>query len=607
MRSGPRLIAAAALSLAAWAMPLAALPQDARTHVERAEKALARRDGLGAEIELKAALASGAARPDVAADFGEAYLYLDNPVAARAWLGPGQFARGSESRGFLLLGRLERMQGNLPAAGRAFDRALAFTPRDPLLWVEIGRLRFAGGEQLQAFEAADKALQFGPDNARALEFKAQLVGEAQGWNAAIELYEQALAANPDDVGVLAGYAAALGEAGRAREMLKATRHLLTLAPGEPRGWFLLATLAARAGNVDLARAMLNRAGKRLADEPAAMLLAGTLELEAGNANNAAQLLGPLVERQPANPRAQLLFARALYEIGDYKALLDRFSRLAQRPDAPAYLLTIMGRAYEEIGDRAAAGELLDRAAAIGPAPIMAVFEPEGAAAYAAGWSASQGSLVQAVPYVRSLIAAGDSAAAVTVANRFLELHPGSGDALGLAGDAQLAAGNAAGALPLYQAAARVRFPERMLVRIGESSDRLGLGAAMPELVARYLERFPQSTLAVRMAATMAASEGDWPTVRLLLENLRQRGGNRDVRLLADLSFAQLRSGNAQAALESATRAWQLQPASAAAAQARGMALAELGRDPALARQLLEQARRSGGDNALLKAARAKLK
>ena len=110
-----------------------------------------------------------------------------------------------------------------------------------------------------------------------------------------------------------------------------------------------------------------------------------------------------------------------------------------------------------------------------------------------------------------------------------------------------------------------------------------------------------------MAATLAASAGDWQTARLLLENLRLRGGNSDARLLADLSYAQLRSGDAKAALDSATRAWTLQPASPAAAQARGMALVELGQDPALARQLLEQARRSGGDNALLKAARAKLK
>ena len=54
-------------------------------------------------------------------------------------------------------------------------------------------------------------------------------------------------------------------------------------------------------------------------------------------------------------------------------------------------------------------------------------------------------------------------------------------------------------------------------------------------------------------------------------------------------------------------AWVLQPASPVAAQAYGMALAELGRDPVQARQLLELAKRSGGDNPLLAAARMKLR
>ena len=92
----------------------------------------------------------------------------------------------------------------------------------------------------------------------------------------------------------------------------------------------------------------------------------------------------------------------------------------------------------------------------------------------------------------------------------------------------------------------------------------------------------------------------------MLESLRQRGGNRDVRLLADLSLAQLRSGDAAAALESAERAYALAPSSGVAAQARGMALAELGRDPDLARQLLDKARTIGGDNPLLVQARRKL-
>ena len=60
-----------------------------------------------------------------------------------------------------------------------------------------------------------------------------------------------------------------------------------------------------------------------------------------------------------------------------------------------------------------------------------------------------------------------------------------------------------------------------------------------------------------MAASHRAYTGDWAGARALLENLRQRGGNRDVRLLADLSLAQLRTDDVKAARESAARAYAL--------------------------------------------------
>ena len=152
----------------------------------------------------------------------------------------------------------------------------------------------------------------------------------------------------------------------------------------------------------------------------------------------------------------------------------------------------------------------------------------------------------------------------------------------------------------------MRFPDLLLLRIGEAYDRLGQGRAAQPVVAHYLAAFPGSRLAARMAANQAALAADWPTALLLLENLRSRGGNSDVRLLADLSLAQLRGGDLPAALVSARRAWALQPSNPVAAQALGMVLAATGKDPAAARQLLDEARRMGGNNQLLAEAWASL-
>lgn len=602
-----RLAAHLILAVAALAAPLAAMPVGAREELGKARTALARGDGIAAEADLDRALAAGASRTELAADMGEALLQQGERGKARVWLAPGQFAAGEEARGWRLLGLLERLDGNLPAAGQALDRAMAKAPSDPLVWVEIGRLRYQGGEQLQAIEAADRAVAAGPDHARALELRAQLLRDSAGNLAALPLFERGLAAAPNDLLLLGGYAASLGELGRARDMLVVTRKMLSLDPGNAQAFYLQAVLAARAGNGDLARTMLSRTGDRLDAMPAALLLRAALELEAGNANVATELLLQLAARHGTNPRVQALLARALLEAGDHQQLFARFGGLAGRGDSSPYLLAILGRGHEEQGDRAAAAAMLDRSAA-GLAPeLLPLFERDPPGVLAPRWAETQASTALGIPYVRGLLAAGDTVAARRVTDRMLELRPGALVTLGLSGDVALLMGQPVVALERYDQAAQVRLSEHLMLRSAIALERAGEGAAVPNLVARYLVINPANQLATRIAANQALDRQDWATARTLLDSLRQRGGNRDARLLADLSLAQWRSGDAAAAVESATRACQLAPASAYAVQARALALVAAGRDPDIARQLLEQARKSAGENPLLAEARRKLR
>ena len=597
---------ACSVVLVALSAPGWALSDAAQVSMAAANQALARGDGIAAEADLHRAAQAGASRPELAAAMSEALIDQGAFAKARAWLAPGQFAASEAARGWRMLGKLERLSGNLPQAGKAYDRALVLAPNDPLLWVEIGRLRYSGGEQLQAVEAAENALAAAPDNPRTLEFRAELISDARGYAAAIPLYEHALEASSTDLGLLGGYAGVLGEAGRAQEMLAVTRHMLELAPRNPRAFYLQAVLAARAGDIDLARALLNRTRGQLDTVASGLLLQGLLELEAGNANIAADQLAVLADRQPANQRVQLLLARALYAAGDYNQLFARFAALAQRGDAPPYLLTLVGRAYEDQGNRTAAAPLLDRAAAASLPSLQPIFEPDTPSVLAPRFAAAPAAPGQAVPYVRSLLSVGNTSAAAQAASQFLRLRPGSGDALALLGDVELVSGAPAAALEHYRLAAQVRFPDLLLLRIGEAFDKLGKGGAAQPVVAQYLAAFPGSRLAARMAANQAALAADWPTALLLLESLRDRGGNRDVRLLADLSLVQLRGGDLPAALASAQRAWELQPNSPVAAQALGMVLAATGKDSTSARPLLQQARRMGGNNQLLAQAWASL-
>ena len=49
-------------------------------------------------------------------------------------------------------------RGDLDAASSTLDRALRIEPNNPLLWVEIGRLRMAEGDSHQAESCGRKAL-----------------------------------------------------------------------------------------------------------------------------------------------------------------------------------------------------------------------------------------------------------------------------------------------------------------------------------------------------------------------------------------------------------------------------------------------------------------
>ncbi|MEJ2457201.1 MAG: tetratricopeptide repeat protein, partial [Novosphingobium sp.] len=286
--------------------------------IEAARAALTQGDGIDAEMKLRAALARGAERRDVAAWMGKAFLAQEDLDKARAWLAPGDFAPGTQADGWRALGLLEKLQGHLPASGRAYDKALKLIPDDASLWVEIGRLRYAGGQHRLAIAAARHALDLDPDNVRALQFNGQLVRDRYGLRAAIPWFERALIRDPKDVPVLLDYAATLGELGRASETVTVTRRVLELSPNNPRAYYLQAVIAARADNYELARTLLLRTGDKLDGLPGVQMLRGVVEIAAGNTGLAADALEAVLRARPDCRRAKDLLARAIYLGGQYR-------------------------------------------------------------------------------------------------------------------------------------------------------------------------------------------------------------------------------------------------------------------------------------------------
>lgn len=476
-------------------------------------------------------------------------------MQARDWLASREFSPETRAHGFHMLGVLEMRAGNLPAAGAAFDRALRSDADNPELWVDIGRLRYLGGEHKLAVEAAARAVALGPRNPQALRFRGQLVRDAYGMAAALPWFEAALESAPEDADILADYAATLGERGRTTDMLSAVRRMAEVAPGDPRIYFLQATLAARAGDFDLARGLLSRRGDLDRADPAVALLSGVVDLQSGNPASAAQTFDRLLRSQPNNRRVRQLLARALHLSGNDRELVYRFGEAAMRPDAGPYLAETVGRAYEALGQRAKAAPLLEKAAQAGGVGVTAI-----AASVPVEIARARGSASGAdtVALVRGSIAAGRPQAAIAAAEAFRERFPGSADALGLAGDAFLAAGQPAKALERYRAAATIRRPWPLTRRMLAAHAAEGDERAAYALLTDQLHGEPANREAAAMLARLTIDAGRWEQSAALLDHALASGGARDPRLWALKADAALQRENVAAAREAAERAYRLQ-------------------------------------------------
>jgi Flp pilus assembly protein TadD len=583
--------------LALLALPALAGPGS--NALAEAALAIEQGDGISAEVAARGALRAGTPEEAAAAYLGEAAMLEGDFDEARRWLEPGRFDAASAQRGFHALGRLELAAGDFGAAARAFDRALEAGGGNARLWVDIGRMRYHGGEQHLAADAVERALALDPEEPQALAFQGVLIRDSEGLAAALPWFARAVKRVPGDVELLGEYAATLGELGRYKDMLWVARRMVEIDRGHPRAYYLQAVLAARAGRDDLARRLLWRTDGAYSGTPAGMLLEGVLEYRSGNPALAAEKFDELARHQPDNAMVARLLGRALLADGDAGEVIGRFGTLAARPGASPYMLTLVARAHEQTGRRDLAASLLDRAArgpdrTLRPLPVS---EEGELAIYR--WSGDAGRPDVAVQMLRKMLSEGRAAVAAAYARQLTERYPGSADIEVLVGDAALLAGDPAGALRLYRSAAEVRSTATLAERTAAAQRLLGSERQAEETLVRYLAEHPIERGIAAALGRNAAARGDWQRAATLLGHAAGlAGGESDPELLADLAQAQLRAGNAPAALASARRAYRLQRGSARTTSVLAAALEASSEGEGGSDVLLAKARRMAGEPAL---------
>lgn len=554
--------------------------------LDEAQEAIHQGQGLAAETKLKEALDGGVPRDEVNALMGQALIAQGQLEEARRWLSEGAFSAQSAFDGWRALANLERIQGNLVASGQAYDRALSIKPDDAALWVEIGRLRYAGGEHRQAIEAAHHAYGLDSKNVLALEFIGQLERDRKGLLAGLPWFRRALEIDPNDVSVLLELAALEGDLGKASECLALTRRALELAPKHPRAFYLQAVLATRAGNYSLAESLMERAGSSLDEQVAIRYLRGLLAVSANHYAIAVEAFEAVLKLRPRYQRAKEQLAQAILMQRQYRYLIKRFEADVENQHASPFILTAVARAWEGVDDRRQAGLLLDRATHLSSARFAVVENHD-----------RLGDMLEQSQF--------EDAEAEVESQR--SSHPGLYDAQSLAGDIQLILGRGGAAQERYLAAADIRGGENLFLRRSAAYDQAEDVQGKRRLIQTYHTYNPSSRVVVRSAATQYLSQGNYAGARRLLEWLRQNGGGRDVLVLSDLALSQAKLGDIQSAHGIALSAYKLQRSSPIASQALGYIYAQTGGEDQKANALLDKAEMGLGETPVIAEARSKMR
>jgi Flp pilus assembly protein TadD len=352
--------------------------------------------------------------------------------------------------------------------------------------------------------------------------------------------------------------------------------------------YLQAVLAARAGNTELAHALMARVSGAFAAQPGPLLLGAMLDYAAGGNEQAIAKLRRVIGAQPMNIAARRLLGAALSRSGDWRGALDVLRPVALRGDADSYALSLVGRAFEASGERDWAARYLDRAATASFANATPFGSDDDLGTLQARADDNPGDPVAAVAYIRGLIAANQTGAALAVAQRLQHGYPGVPQAHLLVGDILMNASRFADAASAYARAADLRFDEPTMLRLVDAWDRARQHDKAAAALALFLSQNPQNIAALRLAAHGQIAAGNWDAAIDTLEGLRARIGNRDAALLTELAAAYAGSDDLDTAQSYAIAAYKLAPLNPAVVDGYGWVLYQTGANDA-AEQLLEKA------------------
>ncbi len=579
---------------------LQADPNDRSARILQARVQLVLGDGIAAESELARAARTGVPATEINHLLAHARLLQGDPAGAlRQAAGAGSAHRAYAAR---ISGRAHMLAGDGDSALLAFNEALALKPNDADLWTDIGRFRRGNGDVARALEAIDRALASNPRHVEALVQRGELTRSQYGLAASLPWFDRALEVDANNVTALLERAITYGDMGRMRDMLADARLVLVHKSDHPTAHYLLAVLAARGGDFELARLLYNRTRGAFDSSPAGILLSGAIDYGTGNAEQAVRRLSDLVASQPGNRKARRLLAASYWRAGDARGTIATLEPIVERPDSDSYSHALMGQALRRLGDRNGAAYHLALAARPSP-PARSTVDPLSDREFdrlrqAAAAQPGDGPLQ--VRLVSALLARGFTGEAIERSRRLQREHGGVPEVHLLVGDALGLTGDFAGAAEQYRRAANLAFTEPTALRLIEALQRSGQVDSADGVLRLFLQQNPGNIPAQFLLAGRSMQAGDFDIAIAFYERLRRRLGDNDSTILNNLAWAYAQIGDYDSAVPLARRAWALNRNNPVTADTLGWILFRSG-NRAEGLVLLQQASRGPPGEATIRA------
>lgn len=526
-----------------------------------------------AEVSFDESLRLGVNRAEVVVPLARVVLALGRPsdVANQPRFATTGLPPGTQAQLLLLRAQAMGDLGDNRGALRAIEESRALDAGSPDSWSTEVPIRIRAREFKEAQAAADKAIAMAPGSAEALYLRGTVAHAQADVTGALGWYDKALTAQPGHTEARVSRAGALIDLGRHDDAGKDVAELLRATPDEPRGNYMKALLAERAGDTKTARAALNAVTNALDPippeqmryRPQLLMLGGLSHFGLRQFEKAKPYLELVQRTQPGSPVSKLLGQIYLADRNVDRAVeaLDAYLR-AHPGDRQAVVL--LASAHMSQGRHARATQLAQEALKLGDAPEVRTLlgmSLVGAGKYGDAVGALEAAFkkdprqIQAgTALVTIYLQTEQAARALAVAEALVKQQPNQPGLLNLLGMARDRHGDAAGARSALEQALKLdpQFspPQVSLARMDIAAGAYDKAAARLNAV---LAREERNLDALSALASLAEQRRQFADAQRWYEKADDHAGPANVQPGLALIEFHLRQGRPDAAREALKR------------------------------------------------------